>query len=204
MDEYKGITIRQKDGYFVALLGVGRNKTASSIEELKKIIDAEIKFTKDEMRKPGFAMSEKEKKKLGIANKNSNITLSQLKQAVGFSSAEEFVADTQETRRIFRTAGGGEAMVIKRGSAFEIQYKNSASFSNGCARAEAYLNSRMKEVGVRLENVNTFVIRETSKGFDVLLKGDIVYQSYNREEAERWARNNKRTPFGYDESSAPK
>lgn len=83
--------------------------------------------------------------------------------------------------------------------------QNSAPYSNGRAKAETYLNQKMQDAGVRVENANNqFVIRETSKGFDVLLKGEVVFQSYNREEAEGWARNNKRTPFGYDESSAPK
>lgn len=83
--------------------------------------------------------------------------------------------------------------------------KPTQSFSNGRSRAEAYLNQKMKEIGVRVENINNqFTIRETSRGFDVLYKGLVVYQSYNREEAESWARSNKSTPMDYDESSTPK
>ena len=121
----------------------------------------------------------------------------------------KYVTGGSDNRTAFEVSDGEVADTQARLlSERKLQSKvknSSSSYTNGRQKAEAYLNSRIAAAGVRLENINNnFTIRKTRSGFDVLLKGEIVYQSYNREEAERWARSNRGTPFEYDESSAPK
>lgn len=135
----------------------------------------------------------------------SNVKKGDRVSVKGAKKYDALSPDTVSGEVLFVHPDGKVAVRVGSGQMNVLPQDIVNAYSNGRQKAETYLNQKMKDAGMKVENVNNqFVIRETSKGFDVLLKGEVVFQSYNREEAEGWARNNKRTPFGYDESSAPK
>lgn len=47
MSDYKGVTIREKDGSFYVLFGVGRQQKVASLDEAKRLIDSEAKYVKE-------------------------------------------------------------------------------------------------------------------------------------------------------------
>jgi hypothetical protein len=85
-----------------------------------------------------------------------------------------------------------------------ILKRQNQPFSNGRLRAQQDISNMASKAGVRLENASKFTIREKGNGFDVLYKGEIVFQAYSKDEAERWARSNESKPMNYDETGAPK
>ncbi|OHD16051.1 MAG: hypothetical protein A2Y38_12375 [Spirochaetes bacterium GWB1_59_5] len=137
-EEYKGTTIKEKDGKFIVLLGVGRNKEAASLQEAKSIIDGEIKYTREEMSKPGFAMSDKEKRKKGI----SNSTNPDGKESTFKKSGKTWCSHCGGKWQGAIQAHGDKDFAKCCG----IRVHNSAPFANGRTKAAQEIEEKLQNV----------------------------------------------------------
>lgn len=75
---------------------------------------------------------------------------------------------------------GEVVLVKKRTSQWQSVFGN--AFANGRAKAEAYLNSRMESVGVKVENISKFVV-----------EGEEFYGGTVFDAVQQWCRANRKS-----------
>lgn len=129
-----------------------------------------------------------------------------LSKAIDLAESSSYARDIKIiSERPFTVEGSASVLATFKG-AFRgkgIRAMNSnQSFSNGRQRAEAYLNSRMAAVGVKVENAKIVHVEKNRGGFSVYIDGKEADFASNQAELHAILRDYDSMGYRFDKNKS--
>lgn len=123
-----------------------------------------------------------EAKKAGFSNSFTNVKKGDRVSVKGAKKYDALSPDTVPGTVLFIHSDGKVAVRVGSGQMNVLPQDIVNAYSNGRQKAETYLNQKMAEAGVRVENITTYVVEGTE------YYGGSVFEA-----VEQWCRTNRKS-----------